>query len=112
MSVPPDMAVRLGYFGLRVRTHEWAQRQRVSLLDVHGLGKTYLRVLYDEGLSTASRIMAAPSVAIARRLRQLANFPQDSDAGVRLVEDWKCQIVKLWRTKTGEPPPRHWTVSA
>jgi len=70
---------------MRVRTHEWAERQRVSLLHVRGLGKAYLRVLYRENLSTAVRILAATSAEIARRMRQLASFARDEEAAVRLV---------------------------
>jgi hypothetical protein len=110
MGVPPDTAVRLGYFRMRVRTHEWAQQQRVSLLDVRGLGKAYLRVLYREGLSTASAVMATPSAAIARRLRQLANFPQAQDAGVALIDDWKRQLIELWHQNTDAPLPQHWII--
>lgn len=102
------MAFRLGYFRMRVRAHEWAERQRVSLLDVRGLGKAYLRVLYREKLSTAARIMTTSSPAIARRMRQLASFPQDSESGVKLINDWKRQIIELWRNQTSDPLPPGW----
>ena len=108
MSVPPEVAVRTGYFRLRVRTHEWAERQRVSLLDVRGLGKVYLRMLYACGLSTADEIMSTPTAEIVARLAPHANFPKSPTAAAQTLLGWKAQILALWQAKSADPPPPGW----
>ncbi|MCB9865704.1 MAG: helix-hairpin-helix domain-containing protein [Phycisphaerales bacterium] len=112
MSMSPEMAVRMGYFRLRVRTHEWAERQRVSLLDVDGIGKAYLRMLYACDLSTADRIMATPTGEIVARLSHYPNFPQTPDKAQRTVLAWKRHLVELWRAHVGETLPESWQIDA
>jgi len=112
MSMSPEMAVRMGYFRLRVRTHEWAERQRVSLLDVDGIGKAYLRMLYACDLSTADRIMATPAAEIVARLSHYASFPQTPDKARRTVLAWKIDICARWAVRTGESLPVLWLPEA
>jgi hypothetical protein len=83
----------MGYFKVRVRTHEWVEGEPVSLLDIQGIGKTRMNLLYKEGYSTASRIMRAPVDDLVARLSVydafLSRSGADAGADRRLADpDW------------------------
>ncbi len=104
MSMPPQLAGVMRYFQVRVRTHEWAERQRVSLLDVPHLNKHHLRMLYAAELSTADRIMATPVPSLVDRLSSAEQFPRDRAAAETLVRGWREHLIRLWRQKTDDAP--------
>ena len=102
--------LRMGYFRVRIRTHEWVERQRVSLLDVKRIGKVRMNLLYKHKLSTASKIMETPIEQIVACLCEDENAPKnDPEPALRkMVEDWRQQIRGLWRSDVGEPLPTEW----
>jgi hypothetical protein len=100
--------IRMGYFKVRVRTHEWAEGEPVSLLDIQGIGKTRMNLLYKQGFSTASRIMRAPVDDLVARLSVYDAFYRDPVRTRALIEDWRTQIGQRWRSKTGPPLPADW----
>jgi hypothetical protein len=57
------------YWALRVRTHEWAEHQLVSLLDVDGIGKGISRALWKLGVTTATILTEADPEELARRVQ-------------------------------------------
>ncbi len=101
-------SIRMGYFKVRIRTHEWAEGERVSLLDVKSISKARMNLLFKEKYSTATRIMAAPIDEMVERLAQHDPFFHDPAKTREIIEDWKLQIRKLWQEKTGEPLPDGW----
>ncbi|MCA9249735.1 MAG: hypothetical protein R3E58_09525 [Phycisphaerae bacterium] len=102
-------AIRMGYFKVRVRTREWAEGERVSLLDVKTISKARMNLLFKEKYYTASRIMTAPIDEMVERLAPHDPFFHDPDKTREILEDWRSQIRQLWKDKTGEPLPDAWT---
>lgn len=102
--------IRVGYFKVRIRTHEFAEHERVSLHDVKGIGKPRMNLLYKYKYSTASRIMANPIDEMVERLSPYEPpFFQDPQKTRQLIEDWREQIRQLWLANTGEPSPPGWS---
>lgn len=109
ITMRDPILVRMGYFKVRIRTHEFAEHERVSLLDVKGIGKNRMNLLYKYKYSTASRIMTTPIDELVEHLSPyVPPFPRDPDKTRELIEDWRAQIRQLWLTKTGEPLPAGW----
>jgi len=100
--------IRMGYFRVRIRTHEWAEGECVSLLNVKGIGKARMNLLWQEGFNTASRIMETPTGELVERLAPHDSFFRNEAKTRKLIEHWRAQIRELWREKTNEPIPRDW----
>ena len=93
---------------MRVRTLEFAEQQRVGLLDVNGIGVATLRWLHSVGLRTADQIMQASTDEIIGRISESSPFPSDPrHAGVQ-VAIWRRGIRMLWRETVDEPFPSNW----
>jgi hypothetical protein len=100
--------IRMGYFKVRIRTHEWAEGERVSLLDVKGISKARMNLLFKEKYFTATRIMTAPITEMVERLAPHDPFFFDPEKTREIIEDWRFQIRQLWLDKTGQPLPVDW----
>ena len=93
---------------MRVRTLEFAEQQRVSLLDVRGIGIATLRWLYRVEVCTADQIMQTPTDEIINRVSDSNPFPSDPHHARVQVEIWKRGIRTRWREVVDEPFPSHW----
>lgn len=102
------VVIRMGYFKVRIRTHEWAEGERVSLLDVKGISKARMNLLYKERYSTATRIMSASINEMVERLSPHDPFFRDAVKTRELIEDWRSQIRRLWREKVSTALPEAW----
>lgn len=93
---------------MRVRTLEFAEQQRVGLLDANGIGVATLRWLHSVGLRTADQIMQTPTDEIINRIADSNPFPSDPRHARVQVEIWKRGIRTRWREVVDEPFPSHW----
>ncbi len=100
--------IRMGYFKIRIRTHEWAEGEKVSLLDVKGISKARMNLLFKEKYFTATRIMTASIDEMVERLAPHDPFFRDPEKTRELIRDWRSQICRLWLDKIGEPLPNGW----
>ena len=87
------------YWILRIRTHEWAEHQLVSFLDIPGIGKGTIRALWKVGVTTARMLMEADAEELARRLRPY-NIPQCSlEEASEIIRNWQVEIERRWKDK-------------
>lgn len=79
------------YWTLRIRTHEWAEHQLVSLLEINGVGKATVRALWRSGVTTAAILREADAEALARQLREhgIGQSPT-------VIRGWQQQVEELW----------------
>lgn len=103
-----EMSSRMGYWKLRIRTMEWANNERVSLLDVDGFGKATIRALHSQGLTGARLIMETPTDEILDLMRYEEIFQHKPVAARRIVEEWKEKIRRASRERSDEPLPPGW----
>lgn len=108
IMLEPGWRHRMGFYRMRVRTHELAKGQRVSLLDVKGIGIATIRWLWSVELRAADQIMQTPTDEIVGRISDSHPFPSDPrHAGVQ-VAIWRRGIRMLWRETVDEPFPSNW----
>jgi|GEM_PF-4754544 len=97
---------------VRARSHEWAPVQRVSMIDVPGLGRGLCRVLHAEGIEPADSFMAAESRDIADKLITRGFYSLEKrHKAIRKVEQWKSEQVRQWRKRVEGPIPPLWRSS-
>jgi hypothetical protein len=88
------------YWQLRIRTHEWAERQLVSLLDLK-LNTKVIRALWEAGVTTAQMLAEADPEQLARELR-LRKVPQcNSEKAAEMIRFWQAEIRRLWGEREG-----------
>lgn len=104
----PGSKNRMGYYRMLIRATEWAARERISLLDIAGFGPGTMRILYESGLNTASKLMVTPTLEIIQQLVSFDGFPKKEAKARRMVEDWKALIRDAWRNQIDEPLPPDW----
>lgn len=103
-----DWEQRRSYYRMRVRTLELGEQQRVSLLDVKGIGVATLRWLYRVELRTADQIMQTPTDEIIDRITDSNPLPSDPRHARVQVAIWRGGIRERWREVTDEPFPSSW----
>lgn len=104
----PGSKNRMGYYRMLIRATEWAARERISLLDIAGFGPGTMRILYESGLDTASKLMVTPTQEIIRQLAPFDGFPKKEVKARRMVEGWKTLIRDAWLHQIDEPLPPDW----
>ena len=91
------------YYTRIIRTHEWAARQRVSLLEIPGLSMRHIKALWRVGVTTADLLADSDPVLLYDKLRDyIATRPKmahviakDPVRGVDMIQEWQEQIVQL-----------------
>lgn len=76
--------------------HEYAERQRVSFLEIDGLNKGRIRALWKADITTADALLNTPADEVARRMSPYC--------GVRVewVAGWQQQIADLLKEREGQ----------
>jgi hypothetical protein len=77
------------YWRLRIRTHEWAEHQLVSFLDIPNMGRGVIRALWKVGVTTAQALIAANPEELVERLRPY---------GIPSCR-WQEEAKRLWKEK-------------
>jgi len=85
------------YWILRIRIHEWAEHQLVSLLDIPGVGKGTIRALWKVGVTTARMLIDADPEELARQLRPYGIPQCRAEQAPDRIRVWQRDARRIWK---------------
>lgn len=92
-----------------LRVLEYAHRQVVSLLEIHGIGKGTIQALWQTGIDTAEALMACDVDLILAGLRAAGLPLGDAPQAKQVVLGWREQIRRKQDARKGcVPEPLPW----
>ncbi len=96
VSRRPSYDLSVQKYVMTIRAHEFSERQRVSMLEIEGLGRGRIRALWKAGITTTEKLLATASEDVVQQVSEHLG-------GVRAesVEDWKRQIAELVESRQG-----------
>jgi len=88
------------YYIMQIRSHEIAER--VSLLEVRGVGKEVIRALYKLDITTASLFLETCTGELVSRLATFDVLSKSRETAMKQIDDWKDAIRGLIREREGK----------
>ncbi len=87
------------YWRLRIRTHEWAEHQLVSFLDIPNMGKGVIRALWKVGVTTAQALIADNPEELVEQLRPYGIPSCRPDKAPGMIRRWQEEAKRRWKEK-------------
>lgn len=91
---------RLSYMN-HVRVVEYAEGQTVSLLEIHGIGKSTLKGLWSLGIETAEQLFEAEPAKLGLCLRRKGLPLGNDQQAEQTIIAWQSEILALMVQRTG-----------
>lgn len=76
--------------------------ERVSFLEIYGIGKRTIRALYKIKVTTASLVMERETDDLVGGLRPFGLMPHDQAKARQKIDDWKAEIQRLLDERAGK----------
>ncbi len=76
--------------------------ERLSFLEIYGIGKRTIRALYKINVTIASLFMKRATDDLIDDLQPFGLMPLDQDKARRKIDDWKTEIQRLLDEREGK----------